>query len=71
MYALQRQSAYWFARCVRESGVIGPHRNYPNHLFALGHSGDSVTGAFLAARLVTKSLLGASEKPDRIFAFTR
>jgi bacillithiol biosynthesis deacetylase BshB1 len=25
---------------------IGPHRNYPNHLFALGHSGDSIAGAF-------------------------
>jgi len=50
---------------------IGPHRNYPNHLFALGHSGDSIAGAFLAARLVTKALQGASEKPDQMFAFTR
>src|SRR5687768_7462437 len=26
---------------------IGPHRNYPRHLFALGGTGDSLTSAFL------------------------
>src|SRR4029453_8352603 len=31
---------------------IGPHRNYPRHLFALGGAGDSLTGAFLAARVL-------------------
>ena len=34
---------------------IGPHRNYPHHLFALGGSGDSVTSAFLAARLLARA----------------
>ena len=50
---------------------IGPHRNYPHHVFALGGATDSVTGAFLAARMVTRSLQGASEKADQVFSFTR
>jgi glycine/D-amino acid oxidase-like deaminating enzyme len=40
---------------------IGPHRNFPRHLFALGSGGDSLTGAFLAARILTRALHG---KPD-------
>lgn len=43
---------------------IGPHRNYPRHLFALGGSSDSVTGSFLAARILTRALQGAPGKGD-------
>lgn len=43
---------------------IGPHRNYPRHLFALGSGGDSLTGAFLAARILTRALHGKPEKGD-------
>jgi glycine/D-amino acid oxidase-like deaminating enzyme len=50
---------------------IGPHRNFPRHLFALGGSGDSVTGAFLAARILVRHLQGAKEKADDVFAWTR
>jgi glycine/D-amino acid oxidase-like deaminating enzyme len=50
---------------------IGPHRNYPRHLFALGSGGDSVTGAFLAARILVRALQDASEKDDAIWGFTR
>ncbi len=50
---------------------IGPHRNLPRHLFALGGGGDSVTGAFLAARLLLRRYQGAPEKPDALWAFTR
>ena len=50
---------------------IGPHRNYPHHVFALGGSTDSVTGAFLAARLATRAVQDASEKGDEAFGFTR
>jgi glycine/D-amino acid oxidase-like deaminating enzyme len=50
---------------------IGPHRNYPHHLFALGSGGDSVTGAFLAARILVRALQDASEKEDAIWGFTR
>ena len=50
---------------------IGPHRNYPHHLFALGGGGDSVTGAFLAARILVRALQDAAEKEDAVWAFTR
>jgi len=50
---------------------IGAHRNYPHHLFALGGGGDSVTGAFLAARLLTRAAQGASEKDDAVWGFNR
>jgi glycine/D-amino acid oxidase-like deaminating enzyme len=50
---------------------IGPHRNYPRHLFALGSGGDSVTGAFLAARILLRALQDAPEKDDAVWGFTR
>jgi glycine/D-amino acid oxidase-like deaminating enzyme len=50
---------------------IGPHRNYPRHLFALGTSGDSITGAFVAARLLARALRGESEKGDDVFGWAR
>jgi glycine/D-amino acid oxidase-like deaminating enzyme len=50
---------------------VGPHRNYPRHLFALGGDGESIAGAFLAARLLTRAVAGASEKSDAVFGWTR
>ena len=50
---------------------IGPHRNYPRHLFALGGAGDSLTGAFLAARILVRALQGEPEKSDQVFGWTR
>jgi glycine/D-amino acid oxidase-like deaminating enzyme len=50
---------------------IGPHRNYPHHLFALGGGGDSVTGAFLAARILARTVQRTSEKDDAVWGFTR
>ncbi len=50
---------------------IGPHRNFPRHLFALGAGGDSVTGAFLAARIILRYLQDAPEKSDALFGWTR
>ena len=35
---------------------IGAHRNYPHHLFALGGGRDSVTGAFVAARIIARAV---------------
>jgi glycine/D-amino acid oxidase-like deaminating enzyme len=50
---------------------IGPHRNFPRHLFALGSGGDSITGAFLAARILLRHLQGAPDKADALFGWTR
>jgi glycine/D-amino acid oxidase-like deaminating enzyme len=50
---------------------IGPHRNYPRHLFALGGDRDSLTGAFLAARILVRALQEASDKEDAVWGFTR
>ena len=50
---------------------IGAHRNFPRHLFALGGPGDSVTGAFLAARILLRAIQGASEKADDVFSWVR
>jgi glycine/D-amino acid oxidase-like deaminating enzyme len=49
----------------------GPHRNYPRHLFALGGGRDSITGAFLAARIVARAVAGQPDKADEVFGFTR
>lgn len=50
---------------------IGAHRNYPRHLFALGGTPDSATGAFVAARILSRALLGRPEKADDVFGWTR
>lgn len=50
---------------------VGAHRNFPRHLFALGNGGDSVTGAFLAARVLVRHLQGSREKADEVFGWTR
>ncbi|HXE81211.1 MAG TPA: FAD-binding oxidoreductase [Vicinamibacterales bacterium] len=49
---------------------IGPHRNYPRHLFALG-LGASLTGAFLAARILLRHYEGQPERTDEYFGFAR
>jgi glycine/D-amino acid oxidase-like deaminating enzyme len=48
---------------------IGAHRNYPHHLFALG--GSSVTGAFLASRVLLRALQGNPNKADGVWGWTR
>jgi glycine/D-amino acid oxidase-like deaminating enzyme len=50
---------------------IGPHRNYPRHLFALGGSPHSATGAFLSARILLRALQGRPENGDEVFGWAR
>jgi glycine/D-amino acid oxidase-like deaminating enzyme len=50
---------------------IGPHRNYPHHLFALGGGATSVTGAFVAARMLVRAVQDKAEKADQVFGWTR
>jgi glycine/D-amino acid oxidase-like deaminating enzyme len=50
---------------------VGPHRNFPHHLFALGGDADSITDAFLAARVLTRAAAGQPDKGDDVFGWTR
>jgi glycine/D-amino acid oxidase-like deaminating enzyme len=49
---------------------IGPHRNYPRHLFALG-LGSNPAASFLASRILLRQYLGQAEKADEHFGFSR
>lgn len=68
------QAAYgWhmpYGRTADGVMYIGAHRNYPRHLFALGGA-DSVTGAFLAARVIVRALRGEPDKADAAFGWAR
>ena len=50
---------------------IGPHRNFPHHLFAFGDSSHSVTGAYLASRILLRHFLDEPEPADEVFGFLR
>jgi glycine/D-amino acid oxidase-like deaminating enzyme len=50
--------------------LIGPHRNYPHHLFALG-LGTDPAAAFLASRIVVRHLTSTVDKADDAFGFAR
>lgn len=51
--------------------LIGPHRNYPFHLFAFGDSSRSVTGSYLASRILLRHHLEELVAADTAFAFGR
>jgi len=50
---------------------IGPHRNYPRHLFAFGSGHNGVASAYLAARVLLRQYLAAPDKGDELFGFAR
>ena len=50
---------------------VGPHRNFPRHLFATGRLGDGAGFAWLAARILLRQLQGEPAKGDDLFAFSR
>jgi hypothetical protein len=49
--------------------LIGPHRNFPRHLFAFGDASLSVTGAYLASRILLRHCLEELEPADEVFGF--
>lgn len=51
--------------------VIGPHRNFPRHLFALGSGSHGPGVAWLAARVLLREYLGEPDKGDDLFGFAR
>jgi glycine/D-amino acid oxidase-like deaminating enzyme len=50
---------------------IGAHRNFPHHLFAFGDASRSVTGAYLASRVLLRQHLGEADTADDAFGFNR
>ena len=50
---------------------IGLHRNFPRHLFAMGHSRHGVATSWLAARLLLRLYRGEPSKGDDLFGFAR
>jgi glycine/D-amino acid oxidase-like deaminating enzyme len=62
----------WHAAYARTSDglpYIGPHRNYPHHLFAFGDSSHSATGGYLASRIQLRHHLGEPDAADEVFGF--
>jgi glycine/D-amino acid oxidase-like deaminating enzyme len=51
--------------------VIGPHRNFPRHLFALGNAQHGPGAAWLAARVLLRAYLQEPAKGDEAFGFGR
>jgi glycine/D-amino acid oxidase-like deaminating enzyme len=50
---------------------IGPHRNFPHHLFAFGDASHSLTSAYLASRLVLRQHFEEMDPADEVFGFHR
>ena len=50
---------------------IGPHRNFPRHLFALGHARHGAGTAWLAARVLLRQFSGEPAKGDALLGFGR
>jgi glycine/D-amino acid oxidase-like deaminating enzyme len=60
-----------YARTDNGLPAIGPHRNFPHHLFAFGDASHSVTGAYLASRIILRYHFGEMDPADAVFAFRR
>jgi len=60
-----------FAMTPDSLPYIGPHRRYPNHLFALGYGGNGMTFAALSARILLEQWQGVTSADHRLFAFNR
>jgi len=60
-----------YARTADGLPYIGPHRNFPHHLFVFGDASHSVTGAYLASRILLRHVLGELDPVDEVFGFHR
>jgi len=50
---------------------IGPHRNYPHHLFAFGDASQTLTGAYLASRVLLRYHFEEMDPADEVLGFHR
>jgi glycine/D-amino acid oxidase-like deaminating enzyme len=60
-----------YARTAEGLPYIGAHRNFPHHLFAFGDSSHSVTGAYLASRILVRQHFEEMDRADEAFGFHR
>jgi glycine/D-amino acid oxidase-like deaminating enzyme len=60
-----------YARTTEGLPCIGPHRNFPHHLFALGDASHGVTGAYLASRMMLRQHFEEMDPADKDFVFRR
>jgi len=60
-----------YAKTQEGLPYIGPHRNFPHQLFVFGDSSHSVTGSYLASRVLLRYFLDELEPSDKAFEFNR
>jgi glycine/D-amino acid oxidase-like deaminating enzyme len=60
-----------FAMTPDSLPYVGPHRNYPRHLFVLGYGGNGMTFGSVAARLLLEHWRGERSPDHRLFRFGR
>jgi glycine/D-amino acid oxidase-like deaminating enzyme len=60
-----------YARTTEGLPCLGPHRNFPHHLFAFGDASHGVTGAYLASRVLLRQHFEEMDPGDEVFAFRR
>jgi glycine/D-amino acid oxidase-like deaminating enzyme len=60
-----------YARTTNGLPCIGPHRNFPHHLFAFGDASQGVTGAYLASRVLLRHHFAEMDPADEVFGFHR
>jgi glycine/D-amino acid oxidase-like deaminating enzyme len=60
-----------YARTTNGLPCIGPHRNFPHHLFAFGDASQGITGAYLASRMLLRHHFDEMDPVDEVFGFHR
>ena len=70
---LQPESAWATVHHETPDGLplVGLHRNFPRHLFALGDGRHGAAFAWLAARLLLRQFQGDPARGDELFGFAR
>lgn len=60
-----------YARTTSGLPCLGPHRNFPHHLFAFGDASQGVSGAYLASRVLLRHHFEEMDPSDEVFGFHR
>ena len=70
---VQPAYGWWsdYGRTAEGIPYIGPHRNFPHHLFAFGDSSHGVTAAYLASRILLRHCSEEMDPADEAFGFHR